>query len=244
MNSRTKQRIWGVLTASFLLAAGSATAATLYTEAFATDDAGWFASGFAAVSASGTEGQPAFSLEAQYSPFFFPLLGGFRADATSSGGNFFGDYLSISAKSISFDFKAADATPSLFTFRMFGGGNEFYYTLTPPVVGSWNNFGVPLEHQDDKWTGGNAAQFYATLASVEWIEVTVQSTAMGLQNYYLDNVKLSEESLIVIPEPGYGLVFAFFLILIFRRRFFDHSRTESRGFFSLLSCGVAAPEDA
>lgn len=202
---------WATGVFCLMLLAGNARSA-IVTETF-EDDADWFGTGSLNFSHN-AGGQ---YLEGSFNPIGFPLIGGFRADETSSDGAFVGNLAAIpELATVRFDFLAADTLPTFLAFRFFGNATEFFYSLSLSAAGVWHSLAVPMTYTSD-WDGGNEAQFNAALSNVQWMEVTMQTTPFGAQTYGLDNFELSDQIIVIIPEPDYMLLFVCFLIFVLRR---------------------------
>ena len=84
------------------------------------------------------------------------------------------------------------------------------------IVGTWTDFAIMLDY-DEGWAGpGDADDFEADLANIDWIGINIaRNPDVGQQDYGLDNWEY------YIPEPGTmsALAAAFLsLAVVFRKR--------------------------
>ena len=208
-----------VITTALLAGLGiSARAAVIVDETF-TDNAGWDTTGDLSLGVSGSG-----YLIGSFSAGAFG--GSFIADSDSSFGNFVGDLTGqdyAGLTSLRFDFFSVDLLPSGFGVQFIGNSSTFTYNLSPTVVGSFQNFEVPMFYTPS-WGGGNEADFNAMLANVQSVEVFIFPGFDGLgipaQTYYLDNFTYSSLALTAIPEPGQSmlLIIGVVMVLGLRRR--------------------------
>ena len=149
-----------------------------------------------------------------------------RADGTSSGGEFTGNYWldHPGFTGLSFDFYSANILPQDLSFRFSDGTRTYSIALLPlnlqvNTTGVWSQVRVSLDYSSGWLGGGNATQFSNALSHVTWVDVQVTREGQGAQDYYIDNFGFLS-GLIFIPEPASGL-FWFGWVLVFgglRRR--------------------------
>ena len=196
----------------------STRAAVIVTEPF-NDNADWDTTGDLTLGTSGSG-----YLIGTFSAGAFG--GSFIADTDSSFGNFVGDLTGqdyVGLTTLRFDFFSVDVLPSGFGVQFIGNSTTFTYNLSPSVIGSFQNFEVPM-YYTSSWGGGNEAAFNAMLADVQSVEVFIFPGFDGLgipeQTYYLDNFTYSSLALTAIPEPGQSmlLIVGVVVVLGLRRR--------------------------
>ncbi len=203
----------------FGVVAGAARGAVLYTSTFSSGDDGWVDrdSNEMIVSWANSFGNTAGSLlgffDSQDVPV--PETDAFRANGSTAGGSFVGDYTAANAGELVFNFYALDVKPSDLVLRLNGNGYTFFRSVGSQVVsvGSWYTVTVPLVW-DVNWIGSGSSDFSTALAGVNWIDVQVTRNGSDSQSYYLDNIELKEGSNnengggggdSAVPEPELGL---------------------------------------
>jgi len=146
----------------------------------------------------------------------FPETDAFVADAFASGGDFTGDYRAGGLVPHEFNFKffASDVLPSSLLLRFLGvdGGvsNTFFTALTTEISSTeeWQYLEIPLQYDNNVWTGGDGASFSNSLSDVRRVEIRVTRSGTGAQAYYVDDFELVRyvpPAIAIIDTDGDGL---------------------------------------
>lgn len=143
------------------------------------------------------------------------------ADLIFEDTDFAGNYNTMGARSVSFDFYSNSGgpfQPNQMRMFMMAGGFTWYYDLFSLSSG-WNSFHLNFKHYTEvgwmnAWWynegGRSAVDFASDLSSVTQIGFELPYFVNLNQEYGLDNFTLDNEYL--VPEPGVWLVLAFALV--------------------------------
>ncbi|HMO03357.1 MAG TPA: hypothetical protein PKC67_00300 [Kiritimatiellia bacterium] len=147
---------------------------------------------------------------AQDTPFF--ESDAFRIDAAPWIGNYNTIYPGFA--SFSLDFLAATVLPSTMIIRIGNGSTTFIRNLLPQIasVGAWiPGVAVPLAY-DASWLGGDASQFNAVMADVNFIDIQIGRNGTAEQQFRIDNFSLLDDPIdngggggggpSAVPEPN------------------------------------------
>lgn len=184
-----KQTIGFCVLAAFTCGGLNAGGASIYTETFATDAAGWSQAGNLAMTAEDS------SLRGQFAAqgFPFPESGSFWADDAASGSAFVGEYPAAGIQLIGFSFMAQDVLPSAALVRLSGPESSFFRSFADAIAqtGVWYRIVLSVQSKEaGRWVGGTAAAFAETLRDVRSLEIQITRAGMTAQRYRLDDVFL------------------------------------------------------
>lgn len=227
------------------LASSPAYSAVLTTETWDSSDASWVDRDVAEMAVSHSVfggGSLLGSFALQGVPV--PETDAVRADSSSSGGAFAGDYYAGLGTVVgwSFNLYADHVLPSSLQIRFNGNGSTFFRSIVSEVtsIDVWESITVPLTSSLG-WFGGTGAQFTNALSNVQYVEMQITRNGSSAQDYYLDNfanISGGGEST-AIPEPeGVALFLCGWFLLIMARQF----RIRSPPLLHALMRGRIAPD--
>jgi hypothetical protein len=212
-----------------VLLASRLDAAVLATEEFSSDNGGWEGAGSMTVGHSGSEGNPAGSLQGSFAAqgFFIPQAGSFRIDG---GTNFLGAYPGgDNLTGFTFDLMADSVLPLYVNLRLYSGAESYFHTLDISSLqdGVWSSFTVALS--SPSWVGDATV-----LNNVTAVEVQFARNTSAQQYFYLDNFGTTDQDLGggggggVVPEPSTGLVVIYFGAMLYGMRQRVRRRVQGR----------------
>lgn len=113
------------------------------------------------------------------------------ADTNTLGGIFVGNYVSRQASEIRFDFSAVNVKPSLvWVSLMCGSGREWFIVVTPPDVGTWGSYVIPVAYKAG-WLYSpiqTEQMFWDDMRDVKRVGVFVSRSATAVaESYKVDN---------------------------------------------------------
>ena len=197
--SKTRATAAGIICTAFLVTALSAFGATVNQPATfnASGLEAWFgidvnSGGNVSLSNPGDRLQLTFPSQSSGVP---PQWYDMRANATSSGGKFVGNFRDAGATCILFSLYCENYVPDLawVCFHSSVSGNRWFYPLSGLSVG-WQNIEVPLDFSQG-WMldyGPTAEQFETDLQSVDWVSVRLQrNSSLAQQKFGVDNFVLA-----------------------------------------------------
>lgn len=207
MNGSTIKGWWrtGIIISVLLtLSAVQAQAAAYTTNTFDAAAQGWFdPGGQLSVSWTGSQGNPAGSIEGTFAASFIPQTDNFQNTQPAFTGNY--NTLANGFGGWSFDFYAADVAPGALVFTFSDGTFTFSNILTPQITGSgsWFNMFVSSTYSAG-WVGSGALNFATALNNVSYVAIQVTQSGIGSETYRVDNVAILEAGggPMAVPEPS------------------------------------------
>ncbi len=182
------KRLGAVLAVASLLAAAQADAAGRYSESFSAGASAAPLSGLSlgigTWSFTGGVAQIVFS-DSGY--FAVPDLATLRPAAAA----FTGDFVAAGVELIGFRYRAEHHAPSSLYLEISGGSSVFQRVLSPPPVGVWAYYMVPLtDAAGGGWTAkrGNIQDFAAALRDVKSVEMKVRRSGVATQAHTIDDL--------------------------------------------------------
>lgn len=187
-----------------------APAAILQVEDFSVDPTAGWSSRDGEMTVGNDSGSLLGTFGAQDVPFF--ESDAFRVDAAP----WIGDYNTLypGFASLSLDVFAATVLPSSMIIRIGNGSTTFIRNLLPQItsVGAWiPGVAVPLAY-DASWLGGDATQFDAVMADVNFIDIQIGRNGTDEQQFRIDNFSLLDDPIdngggggggpSAVPEPN------------------------------------------
>lgn len=172
-------------------------AASLATETFFDSTGGWQDrdAGKMSVTNALGGGNPGGCMRGvfQFQMIPFPEDDAFIATGRLASANFIGDYESVDAWLLGFDFMASNIVPSDVQVRIHSGSNTIVKTFTTNAISTtktWYSFKISLLSAELGGWSGDTHVFSSILTNVTRVEFRITRNGENAQFYYVDNVFL------------------------------------------------------